>query len=110
MQRNGGISFLCLQHEDSRVDFWVYVCPLDAGFSSKAAVRRLRDAKESAAPWGTFMPTNDPLLSQLCAQVRQTDLPSTVPTILLEMIVNNIEVLHKQQQRFPTQADLYAES
>lgn len=99
-QRNGGISFLCKQHGDSSIDFWIYICPFTAGFSSRAAVTRLRKSAEHAAPWGRLgHPTDEPLILQLVRGISEKrDLPTDVTRILREIVEINLGVEDKHEQ------------
>lgn len=99
-QRNGGISFLCIQHEDSSIDFWIYVCPFTAGFSSRAAVNGLRQSRTRASPWGRIeQPTDEPLILQLVRAVGQkTDLPTDVTRIIREIAEQNLAAEEKHAQ------------
>lgn len=98
-QRNGGISFRCLQHDDSSIDFWVYICPLTAGFSAKEAVRRLRENAEKASPWGHFVPTDEPLIFQLVQELTRSELTSAhLKLLLLHIIETNMAVETKVAQ------------
>lgn len=96
-QRNGGISFLCVQHEDSSIEFWIYVCPFSAGFSARAAVARLRQSKTMAAPWGRIDgPTEEPLLLQLVKSISQEKtLPTSVTGILRQIVEQNLTAEEK---------------
>lgn len=98
-KKNGGISFRCLQHEDSSIDFWVYICPTTAGFSAKEAVRRLRENADKASPWGHFAPTEEPLIYQLVSELTRSELTSAhLKLMLLNIIETNIAVETRQAQ------------
>lgn len=76
--KNGGLSFLAMHNDQGQIDFWIYICPLTAGFSAKAAVKKLREIKDVASPWGTFTLTDRPLLDQLLEQAVLTDIPTDI--------------------------------
>lgn len=80
--KNGGLSFLAMHNDQGQIDFWVYICPLTAGFSAKAAVKKLREIKDVAAPWGTFTLTDQPLLDQLLEQSILTDIPTDIGSLI----------------------------
>jgi hypothetical protein len=110
-QRNGGVSFLCYQKEDSSIDFWVYVCPLNAGFSAKAAVNKLRESSKNADPWGSFQPNADPLILQLVSKVGKSELPTSVTQMLLQITKNNLAVEEKLAAMKPKSSlNIYAEN
>lgn len=78
-RRNGGVSYMLRLKEDSTYDFWLYVCPLDAEFSSKAAVHKLRQVADSGvAPWANVTMNGAKLIDLLVAATVQTDLPTEV--------------------------------
>ena len=80
--KNGGLSFLAMHNDQGQIDFWIYICPLTAGFSAKAAVKKLREIKDVAAPWGTFTLTDQPLLDQLLEQSILTDIPTDIGSLI----------------------------
>lgn len=81
-------------------DFWVYVCPLDAEFSSRAAVKRMRDvAKDGVVPWGTIEMDDRPLIEQLTEASRRSVLPTT-----LNRILNSIEKINTREQKLYDEA------
>lgn len=91
-QRNGGISFLCLPFDERKYKFWLYICPMNMGFSSKAAVTALRTRAESAAPWGEFQLTDEPLIDQLLREACNSELPTEVGSM-----IKNIQLINQCQ-------------
>jgi len=51
----GGVSFLLSPIEQSKYEYWVYICPLKISFSSKQAISTLRKVKEDIDPWGSII-------------------------------------------------------
>lgn len=68
-------------------DFWIYICPLDAEFSSRVAVKKLREvASQGVEPWGKITLDGSPLTEQLVkAVVRESIFPSEVGKLLLRI-------------------------
>jgi hypothetical protein len=103
--RNGGVSFL-LQHGDEvgRVDFWTYICPLDAEFSSKQAVKTLRTVvQRGIKPWGCLKLKGDvPLLDQLTENIIGADGP--IPTGLNWVLWTITK--HNEQQELRCKAEI----
>lgn len=80
---NGGISFLLFPVAEKTYDYWVYICPEDAMFSAKAAVKKLRQVKKTGtAPWGTIILTNKPIIDILCDNASLPKLPSNLADLI----------------------------
>lgn len=92
---------MCIQKEDSSMDFWIYICPFNAGFSAKAAVTRLRENRKIAAPWGTIIPDGSPLILQLVSEVGKSELPTNVTKMLIEIVQMNLQAEEKLEQLKP---------
>jgi hypothetical protein len=76
-QRNGGVSYLAKPVGPGEYEFWLYICPLNAEFSAKAAVRKLREVVASGvAPWGCFKLERRPLMDYLVLNTSKTKLPT----------------------------------
>jgi len=108
---NGGVSYLLRPTEDGTYNFWIYICPFDAGFSAKAAVKRLREVvDDGVAPWGTIKMNSLPLIDQLVAATTQTDLPTEVGDMVKKIWHRNHEQYIIRQQSMKIHAlDIYKE-
>jgi len=96
-QRNGGVSYLVKPTDVVRgeYEFWLYICPLDSEFSSKAAVKRLREvANAGVAPWGRFTLDTWPLMDYLVWHTSRTDLPTEAGKLADQIWKQN----HKQKE------------
>lgn len=91
----GGVSFLMRPTAEKQYDFWVYVCPPSIAFSSKQAVKSLRDKADSGiVPYGTITLDGRPLLDQLIEYVKSNHhgFPSEIPKQVDAMVTNNSRV------------------
>lgn len=85
-QKNGGVTFMLRPTGEKTYDFWIYICPLDAEFSSRAAVNRLREvADKGVSPWGNITLDGSPLTEQLVDAARKSVFPSEVGKLLLRI-------------------------
>ena len=91
-QKNGGISFLLRPTANNWYDFWVYICPFDAEFSSKVAVNRLRYiANSGTAPWSNIVMNGEPLIDLLIiATVSESVLPTSVGNFIDAILEQNL--------------------
>ena len=65
-QPMGGFSFILVPRAEQTYDFWIYICPEDAPFSSKQAVMTLRErVSNGIVPFGTIELNDAPLIQQL---------------------------------------------
>jgi len=65
-QPMGGLSFMLVPSAAQTYDFWIYICPEDAPFSSKQAVKTLRECiPKRIVPFGTLTLDETPLIQQL---------------------------------------------
>lgn len=74
---------------EKRYDYWIYICPKDIQFSTKQAVKSLRDtAGRDAIPWGTIDLDGTPIIDQLIGSVIASShgLPSEVSAYIREII------------------------
>lgn len=88
-QKSGGISFLLKPLENGTYNYWLYICPLDAPFSTKVAVHNLRErAARSIEPWGRITLTDEPILIQLVKSVMSEEyLVSDASKMAFEIIM-----------------------
>ena len=77
----GGLSFLLRPVDKGVYNFWVYMCPASAMFSSRQAVKSLRNRADSGVvPYGTIPINDSPLIEQLVDFIcSNSSLPSEVP-------------------------------
>lgn len=107
---NGGISFLFLPSEThGNFNYWIYVCPNDALFSSKTAVNKLRAAvKNKTKPWGNISLSDDSILDTAVESIlmKSSGLETQVPNQLSEILVTKFraEYLHYQHNKSITGA------
>ncbi len=88
----GGISFLLKPVSEGVYDFWVYICPHDIEFSSRQAVKSLREITErGVVPFGTITPGGEPLVESLTRFVinERMKLPSEAGQQLLMITIAN---------------------
>jgi len=88
----GGISFLLKPVAEGVYDFWIYICPKDIEFSSRQAVKSLREiAARGVVPFGTVTPGDDPLVDSLTRFVinERMKLPSEASQQLLMITITN---------------------
>lgn len=74
---------------EKQYDYWIYICPKDIQFSTKQAVKSLRDtAARDAMPWGTINLDGTPIIDQLIGSVLASrhGLPSEVSAYVREII------------------------
>ena len=90
----GGISFLFHPKEYGVYDYWIYVCPIDAKFSSTAAITRLKSLiSDGIKPWGTINKLEEPVLNTAIRSIisEQNELPTTVSHLALKFVMNNLQ-------------------
>jgi|SRR5579859_537495 len=95
---NGGISFLLKPTAERTYNFWIYICPEDASFSAKQAVKTLREiAARQTVPWGTLTTSDEPIIEQLTKFIiyEQHVLPSEVGHQVLKIVMVNSYATHK---------------
>jgi hypothetical protein len=114
-ERNGGVSFLLIPFADRHYDFWVYICPWSAGFSSKTAVHSLRKAVDNnVAPWGTLEMDDRPLIDQLyeaTTSVPEHLAKSEMMSMLSQIGITNMVQQAKMKMAFTGQGtSFYAEN
>lgn len=87
----GGVSFLLRPVDTGVYNFWVYLCPPSAMFSSRQAVKSLRDrADAGVVPYGTISLNDSPLIEQLVNFIcSNTSLPSEVPGYVSQICETN---------------------
>lgn len=89
--KNGGISFYLQPVNDSHgaYYYWIYICPMEIPFSSKSAVKALRDRSErKVAPWGKIQINDDPLILQLLKSLMaESDLPSHASKMAFDIVM-----------------------
>lgn len=92
----GGISFAFAPCDiQGTYDYWVYICPEDVEFSSRAAVKKLRLALENKVePWGRIVLKEQPLLDTAIASVikEEHDLPSRASHQAFKIMIQNLSV------------------
>lgn len=95
--QNGGISFMVVP---STGEFWIYICPMNAGFSKRQSVKCLREKYENnVVPWGTLMlDSSIPLIQQLVETASRSDLPSEVGALLNIIIENNLKATNAARE------------
>jgi hypothetical protein len=89
---HGGVSFLLKPTAERTYDFWIYICPEDASFSARQAVKSLRDVQaRGVVPWGTLTLADDPIIEQLSKFIitEQHVLPSEVGHQVLKIVMVN---------------------
>ncbi len=101
-QKFGGISFLLTPVSEKTYNFWVYMCPQSAIFSTKQAVKTLRDkALGGIVPFGQIVMDDSPLMDQLAKFLiqEQMALPSESAHYALEIIITNVYAERKLEQK-----------
>lgn len=101
-QKFGGISFLLTPVSEKTYDFWIYMCPQSAMFSTKQAVKTLRDrVAEGIVPFGRIVIDDSPLMDQLAKFLIQEQmvLPSDAAKYALEIIITNSYAQKKHAQK-----------
>jgi hypothetical protein len=86
---NGGISFMLKPAAEKKYDYWIYICPKDVQFSTKQAVKSLRDTSaRDAMPWGTIELDGTPIIDQLISSVLagRHGLPSEVTAYIRDIL------------------------
>jgi hypothetical protein len=89
---NGGVTFLLRPVAARTYHFWIYICPEDAEFSSRQAVKTLREiASRGVVPWGIISLNEDAIVDQLTKFIitEQQALPSEVGHQVLKMVIVN---------------------
>ena len=93
----GGISFLFLPcGEGAEYNYWIYVCPSNTVFSTKTAIRRLREAvARSIKPWGSVKPQEQSILHAGLKSIlsEETDLPSEAAQHAFKIMINNFKAV-----------------
>jgi hypothetical protein len=91
--RLGGISFLFLpSDEGTEYNYWIYVCPSNTIFSTKTAIRHLREAvSRRIKPWGSVKPQEQSILHAGIKSIlsEETDLPSEAAQHAFKIMMNN---------------------
>ena len=77
-------------------DYWVYICPLDAEFSNRSAVARLRSASTVAAPWSSIEIDERPLIDQLLDSAEHSPVPTSIGT-MIDMIR---AINHREEMKY----------
>ena len=101
----GGVSFLLKPLREGVYNFWICICPEDVEFSSRQAVKTLRDtAERGVVPFGTITPSGEPLVDVLTRYVinERMELPSEASKQLLTITILNgyaNKKLNEAQQR-----------
>lgn len=100
-QKNGGISVLLLPTSDGEYSYWIYICPLDAEFSTKVAVKNLRDRVEKGVvPWGKVVLTDEPIVLQVLKSIMNEKHDSSdVSKMALEIMISIWAAESKKQLR-----------
>lgn len=96
---HGGVSFLLQPTAEKTYDFWIYICPEDASFSARQAVKTLREiAERKTVPWGTVVMNEEPIIEQLTKSIiyEQHVLPSEVGHQVLKIVMVNSYAAWKQ--------------
>lgn len=97
----GGVSFLLRPQSPGTYDFWIYICPENATFSSRQAVKTLRDsADRGIVPFGTIQISDEPITDTLTRFVinEQMALPSEASHQLLKITIINSYANKKLQE------------
>lgn len=96
--QHGGISFMLVAVEEGIYDYWIYICPKNIQFSSRAAVKRLREVKQSGTvPWGRLKLSDAPILNQLVVNAVNCELPTEVQSLITYIQqLNTLAILEKQ--------------
>ena len=91
-QKFGGISFMLRPVAEKTYEFWIYMCPQSAMFSTKQAVKTLRDrCADGVVPFGHIVLDETPLMDQLTRFLikEQMTLPSESAQYALEIVITN---------------------
>jgi hypothetical protein len=97
--KNGGISFLLKPHPvQGDYSYWIYICPLDVPFSSKQAVKSLREAYDrNIVAWGHVSIGADPVVDVLVRSViteQDAFAGSEVGKQALAIVLKNMDAEH----------------
>lgn len=90
----GGFSVLVVPSDKDFYEYWLYICPKDSQFSSKQAIKSLRDVYlRGVEPWGGFknkplVPLVDQVIKSLLKE-EGGELPSSVAEDVLAIIMEN---------------------
>ena len=108
-QKFGGISFMLRPVAEKTYEFWIYMCPQSAMFSTKQAVKTLRDrASEGVVPFGRLVLDDSLLIDQLAKYLiqEQMALPSDAAKYALEIIITNAyaDKRHAQKEQLSANA------
>ena len=83
--------------------YWIYICPKNAQFSSKAAVKKLREVQQTGTvPWGELHLDDSPILNQLVTAAVNSDLPTEVGALIYYIQQLNTLALLEKQLALPT--------
>jgi hypothetical protein len=89
-ETNGGFSFLIRALPEDQYAFWVYVCPQSIPFSSKPAIKALRErVSNGIEPFGTFKIDQGIIPSLSQAAISRSKALGLEFGHYLERIVNN---------------------
>ena len=114
----GGISFLLVPTEQTKVyNFWLYMCPMDAVFSAKQAVKTLRDVyRNNVVPWGTITLSHKPILDELVSTlilnkqyVPKSPAIEMIENIVMQNAINSL-VIEGKMQSATNAKEQYAEN
>lgn len=101
-QSNGGISFLLVPTELGTYNYWIYFCPLNVSFSTKQAVKVLRNIYNKGVVniGAIIINQNEPLIHQLIKDVMSENfvLPSDMAKLVLSIIIINSAQENKKQK------------
>jgi len=115
-KKNGGISFAAVcADEDHGYDFWIYQCPLDVPFSSRQAVKSLRDiVANDVAPFGFIRLEDEPIVQALIRFIVQERgvFPTETGKLMLDIVINELgqaAKMHSYVKSIQGAADVYRE-
>jgi hypothetical protein len=95
---NGGISFMFLPADNFKeYNYWIYICPETASFSTSIAVKKLRAiASDGVKPWGTIQLDDTSILNKAIKSVlaEEDELPSSVAKYLFKIMIANFSAEH----------------
>jgi hypothetical protein len=79
-------------------EYWIYICPKEISFSSKQAIKRLRDcANSNTVSWGIITLDESSIIDLLIKSIMNEEqlLPSEVAKQVLDVVIINS---HSQNQ------------
>lgn len=98
---NGGVSFGVVHSGD----YWLYICPESIPFSTKQAVKSLRETiQRKVEPWGRIPLDKSPLLDQLIKSVLAED--SELPVSKVAQQVLDIKLYNSYAQHLEQKAEI----